>query len=88
MVSFFLCIFLFPELTIWHPIVGQWQIHTYDEKGIVPGLRSQGPPEIPASQSTLNMNYLRISHGPSERSSSELSRVPDVNVDEGNKGTV
>jgi hypothetical protein len=71
-----------------HPILGQWGFHAYEEKGIVPGLRSQSHPETPASQSTLNMNYLRISDGPSERSSSELSRVQDVNLREENKRTI
>jgi hypothetical protein len=67
------------------PQVGQWGFNTCDEKGLLPGLRTQSPPEIPTSQSTLKLNYLEISH---ERSSSQLSGVQDVDAGEGNKGTI
>lgn len=78
-----LCIFLLPELTIWHPIVGQGRFHTYDEKGIVPDSRSESPLQNPASQSTLDMNCHMV-----HQNGRLPSSLQDVNVGEGNKGTI
>ena len=63
------------------PHVGQGRFHTHDEKGIVPGSRSESPLQNPASQSTLDMNCHMVHQ--KDRLPSSLQ---DVNVGEGIKG--